>query len=62
VNCVFFYLLQVSAIVSCLLGPDRAEKITIFAGDVVPRKKPDPVSLIWQYGRHYSPFPVELFT
>ncbi|GJN06687.1 hypothetical protein PR202_ga24443 [Eleusine coracana subsp. coracana] len=23
-------------------GPDRAEKITIFAGDVVPRKKPDP--------------------
>ncbi|CAM0910555.1 unnamed protein product [Alopecurus aequalis] len=32
----------VSAIVSCLLGPDRAEKITIFAGDVVPRKKPDP--------------------
>ncbi|KAM3191725.1 hypothetical protein ACQJBY_069153 [Aegilops geniculata] len=33
----------VSAIVSCLLGPDRAEKITIFAGDVVPRKKPDPV-------------------
>ncbi|KAJ4974119.1 hypothetical protein NE237_007293 [Protea cynaroides] len=32
----------VSAIVSCLLGPDRAEKIDIFAGDVVPRKKPDP--------------------
>ncbi|PSR96745.1 Haloacid dehalogenase-like hydrolase domain-containing protein [Actinidia chinensis var. chinensis] len=32
----------VSAIVSCLLGPDRAEKIRIFAGDVVPRKKPDP--------------------
>uniref|UniRef100_A0A0D9VVP6 Uncharacterized protein n=1 Tax=Leersia perrieri TaxID=77586 RepID=A0A0D9VVP6_9ORYZ len=32
----------VSAIVSCLLGPDRAEKIIIFAGDVVPRKKPDP--------------------
>ncbi|KAL4566644.1 hypothetical protein LXL04_030764 [Taraxacum kok-saghyz] len=32
----------VSAIVSCLLGPDRAEKIQIFAGDVVPRKKPDP--------------------
>ncbi|KAJ3671713.1 hypothetical protein LUZ60_007792 [Juncus effusus] len=32
----------VSAIVSNLLGPDRAEKITIFAGDVVPRKKPDP--------------------
>ncbi|XP_077253072.1 haloacid dehalogenase-like hydrolase (HAD) superfamily protein isoform X2 [Tasmannia lanceolata] len=32
----------VSAIVSFLLGPDRAEKITIFAGDVVPRKKPDP--------------------
>uniref|UniRef100_A0A2P2K1C0 2-deoxyglucose-6-phosphate phosphatase n=1 Tax=Rhizophora mucronata TaxID=61149 RepID=A0A2P2K1C0_RHIMU len=33
----------VSAIVSCLLGPERAEKIKIFAGDVVPRKKPDPV-------------------
>lgn len=32
----------VSAIVSCLLGPERAEKITIFAGDVVPLKKPDP--------------------
>lgn len=32
----------VSAIVSFLLGPDRAEKILIFAGDVVPRKKPDP--------------------
>ena len=32
----------VSAIVSCLLGPARAEKIQIFAGDVVPRKKPDP--------------------
>ncbi|XP_071722025.1 CBBY-like protein [Rutidosis leptorrhynchoides] len=32
----------VSAIVSCLLGPERAEKIKIFAGDVVPRKKPDP--------------------
>ncbi|XP_043704883.1 CBBY-like protein [Telopea speciosissima] len=32
----------VSAIVSCLLGPHRAEKIDIFAGDVVPWKKPDP--------------------
>ncbi|XP_021720215.1 CBBY-like protein [Chenopodium quinoa] len=32
----------VSAIVSCLLGPERAEKMQIFAGDVVPRKKPDP--------------------
>lgn len=32
----------VSAIVSFLLGSDRAEKIKIFAGDVVPRKKPDP--------------------
>ncbi|GAV62562.1 HAD_2 domain-containing protein [Cephalotus follicularis] len=32
----------VSAIVSCLLGPERAKKIKIFAGDVVPRKKPDP--------------------
>ncbi|KAL8464737.1 hypothetical protein ACS0TY_034300 [Phlomoides rotata] len=32
----------VSAVVSCLLGPDRAEKIQIYAGDVVPRKKPDP--------------------
>ncbi|CAB4280636.1 unnamed protein product [Prunus armeniaca] len=32
----------VSAIVTFLLGPERAEKIKIFAGDVVPRKKPDP--------------------
>ncbi|KAL2932705.1 CBBY-like protein [Bienertia sinuspersici] len=32
----------VSAIVSCLLGPERAEKMQIFAGDVVPKKKPDP--------------------
>jgi HAD superfamily hydrolase (TIGR01509 family) len=32
----------VSAIVSCLLGPERAKQIQIFAGDVVPRKKPDP--------------------
>lgn len=32
----------VTAIVSFLLGPERAEKIQIFAGDVVPRKKPDP--------------------
>ncbi|KAF5807048.1 putative sugar-terminal-phosphatase [Helianthus annuus] len=32
----------VSAIVSFLLGPERAAKIQIFAGDVVPRKKPDP--------------------
>ncbi|OVA17601.1 HAD-like domain [Macleaya cordata] len=36
----------VSAIVSCLLGPKRAEKIQIFAGDVVPRKKPDPAIYI----------------
>lgn len=36
----------VSAIVSCLLGPERAEKIQIFAGDVVPRKKPDPAIYI----------------
>jgi len=28
-----------------LLGPERAEKIKIFAGDVVPRKKPDPVRI-----------------
>ncbi|KAL5544012.1 hypothetical protein UlMin_007796 [Ulmus minor] len=32
----------VSAIVQFLLGAERAEKIKIFAGDVVPRKKPDP--------------------
>ncbi|KAI3454358.1 hypothetical protein Pfo_011021 [Paulownia fortunei] len=32
----------VSAVVSFLLGPERAEKIQIYAGDVVPRKKPDP--------------------
>ncbi|KAB5532098.1 hypothetical protein DKX38_018768 [Salix brachista] len=28
------------------LGPERAEKIIIFAGDAVPRKKPDPVHFI----------------
>lgn len=32
----------VSAIVQCLLGPPRADAISIFAGDIVPRKKPDP--------------------
>ncbi|KAJ8553973.1 hypothetical protein K7X08_024651 [Anisodus acutangulus] len=32
----------VSAIVSCLLGQERAEQIQIYAGDVVPLKKPDP--------------------
>lgn len=32
----------VSAIVSFLLGPARSEQIQIFAGDVVPHKKPDP--------------------
>ncbi|EFJ31567.1 hypothetical protein SELMODRAFT_168817 [Selaginella moellendorffii] len=32
----------VSAIVNVLLGPLRARSISIFAGDVVPRKKPDP--------------------
>lgn len=38
------YRFQVSAIVSFLLGPERAEKMQIFAGDVVPKKKPDPVN------------------
>eukprot|EP01018_Ginkgo_biloba_P023215 Gb_22620 [translate_table: standard] len=32
----------VSAIVQYLLGPQRAEVMSIFAGDIVPRKKPDP--------------------
>ncbi|KAL3824924.1 hypothetical protein ACJIZ3_020953 [Penstemon smallii] len=32
----------VSAVVFFLLGPERAEKIQIYAGDVVPCKKPDP--------------------
>lgn len=32
----------VSAIVRVLLGAERAAKIRIFAGDVVPKKKPDP--------------------
>jgi len=36
----------VSAIVSFLLGPNRAKKITIFAGDVVPLKKPNPAIYI----------------
>lgn len=32
----------VSAVVRVLLGPERAERITIFAGDAAARKKPDP--------------------
>lgn len=32
----------VAAVVRVLLGAGRAAKIRIFAGDVVPRKKPDP--------------------
>lgn len=32
----------VETVVRVLLGPERAARITIFAGDVVPRKKPDP--------------------
>lgn len=32
----------VAAVVRVLLGPDRAARITIFAGDAVARKKPDP--------------------
>ncbi len=32
----------VAAVVRVLLGPDRAAKITIFAGDAVAKKKPDP--------------------
>ena len=34
----------VGAIVRVMLGPERAAAMRIFAGDVVPRKKPDPVS------------------
>eukprot|EP00249_Psilotum_nudum_P017018 c26109_g1_i2 orf=541-1242(-) len=33
----------VSAIVKVLLGSRQAESISIFAGDIVPHKKPDPV-------------------
>lgn len=32
----------VGAIVRVMLGPERAAHIRVFAGDVVPRKKPDP--------------------
>lgn len=32
----------VETVVRVLLGPDRAARITVFAGDVVPKKKPDP--------------------
>ena len=32
----------VETVVRVLLGPDRAQHITIFAGDVVAKKKPDP--------------------
>ena len=32
----------VGAVVRVLLGPERAARMHIFAGDVVPRKKPDP--------------------
>ena len=33
---------SVSAVVNVLLGPELGEKIRIYAGDVVPKKKPDP--------------------
>lgn len=33
---------SVTAIVAQLLGPKRASKISIFAGDIVAKKKPDP--------------------
>lgn len=32
----------VSTIVRLLLGPEVAAKMRVFAGDVVPKKKPDP--------------------
>ncbi|MCF8481991.1 MAG: HAD-IA family hydrolase [Rhodospirillum sp.] len=32
----------VEAVVRVLLGSERAERIRVFAGDIVPRKKPDP--------------------
>lgn len=32
----------VQAVVDTLLGPDRARHMPVFAGDIVPRKKPDP--------------------
>lgn len=32
----------VSAIVRVLLGPDVAAAMRVFAGDIVPKKKPDP--------------------
>ena len=31
----------VETVVRVLLGPERAARITVFAGDVVPKKKPD---------------------
>lgn len=34
--------LAVSAIVSGMLGQELAQSISIFAGDIVPKKKPDP--------------------
>ncbi|GLJ16389.1 hypothetical protein SUGI_0278000 [Cryptomeria japonica] len=36
----------VSAIVQGLLGSERAQRMSIFAGDIVPRKKPDPAIYI----------------
>ena len=36
----------VSTIVRELLGPDVADKMLVFAGDVVPKKKPDPAIYI----------------
>lgn len=32
----------VQAVVDVMLGPERAAHITVFAGDIVPAKKPDP--------------------
>ena len=35
----------VSAVVNVMLGPERAKDFEIYAGDMVPKKKPDPVSI-----------------
>mgnify|MGYP007014648565 CR=1 FL=1 len=45
--------LQVSSIVNGLLGPERGQSITIFAGDIVPKKKPDPVSKLHSFIYEY---------
>ncbi len=39
---------SVRAVLEHAVGPERAEDFAVFAGDVVPAKKPDPASTGWR--------------